>query len=559
MTSRNGRAFYAFLGIPYATPPVGALRFKAPWPPQPWGNTLNATQDGPMCMQKDYLDANLRVQGQEDCLYLNVYTPYLRPTEPLDVMVYIHGGGFFSGTGASYLWGPQYLLDKDIVLVTFNYRLGVLGFLSTGDSAAPGNFGLKDQVAALKWVQKNIAALGGNPNSVTIFGQSAGGASVHLQMLSPLSADLFHRAISQSGTALNAWAWPTDSLFLARRQATYVGCDPDDDTAGIVACLRKVDGEKLVDSVDNFKFWSIDPLVVFGPVVEEGAGAFLTANPFYVIQSGHYNRVPWMAGVVTNEGIIRAAAILSNDTLLEDLNRRLPLLGPRLLEISKSVVGSEDMVAYVWDRLVRFFLGNQTTITPDNSGDFLDMFTDRSFIHGVHKSAQLHQKANHPNLFLYHFSYRGLYSFTPVFARTTKNFGVSHCDDLIYLFHLPLLFPDWPPGHPDIQMSETIIQLWTDFAKCGDPTPYTTQRTNVANSATYGKAVNDALWDPVFPGKHLRYMKISAGPNLTMKQDWFKERMDFWDSLPLSENESHVIDPPYFLDLVYNFLVYLMK
>lgn len=512
-----------------------------------------------MCLQKNYLDFQPQIQGQEDCLYLNVYTPYLRPTARLDVMVNIHGGGFFSGTGASYLWGPQYLLDKDTVLVTFNYRLGALGFLSTGDSAAPGNAGLKDQVAALKWVQNNIAELGGNPNSVTIFGQSAGGACVHLHMMSPLSSGLFHRAISQSGTALNVWAWPKDSLFLARRQAAYAGCNPDDDTAGIVACLRKVDAKTLVGSGDSFKFWTIDPLDVFGPAVEIGPEAFLPANPFYIIQSGQFNRVPWMSGLLTNEGIIRVAAILTNATLLEDLNRRFPVLGPRLFEVSKSVEGGEDRVTYVWDRMVKFFLGNATIITPDNEEGFLDMFTDRSFIHGVHKSAKLHQNAGHRDLFLYHFNYRGVYSFTPVFGNTTKNFGVSHCDDLIYLFRLSILFPDWPSGHPDLQVSEMLVELWTNFAKYGHPTPQAKTGLRAVNSKNHGKSENDVLWEPVRPGNHMQYLELTAGPTLTMKQDWFKRRMDFWDSLPLLENESTNTGPPQFLEIIYNLLVHYMK
>ena len=133
----------------------------------------------------------------------------------------------------------------------------VAGFLSTEDSASPGNYGFKDQVAALKWVQNNIASLGGNPDCVTIFGQSAGAGSVHLQMLSPLSAGLFHRAISQSGTALGAWAWPVDSLYIAKRQAAFSGCDPEDTTYNIVDCLRAVDGKKLIDAGDKFKVNSV--------------------------------------------------------------------------------------------------------------------------------------------------------------------------------------------------------------------------------------------------------------------------------------------------------------
>ncbi|PSN33169.1 Venom carboxylesterase-6 [Blattella germanica] len=427
MTSRSGTNFHAFMGIPFAEPPIGELRFKvlkfhitvqAPEPPRPWNGVLNATADGPLCLQKNYLELNPQVQGQEDCLYLNVYTPNLRPEQPMCVMVYIHGGGFFAGTGASFLNGPQYLLDEDIILVTFNYRLGVLGFLSTEDSSSPGNYGLKDQVAALKWVQHNIASFGGNPNCVTIFGQSAGAASVHLHMLSPLSAGLFHRAISESGTALALWAAPLDSLAIAKRQALFVGCDPDEDTETM--------------------FWSVDPLDVFGPAVEQGVGAFLRANPLFLLRTGQFRRLPWMTGVVSDEGLIRLAPILTAPALLEDLNKRFNVLGPRQMELSKSVIGADGQ-----------------------------MYSDRSFVHSFHKSALMHQRAGHDSLFLYHFSYRGQYSYSMVLANSTKDFGVSHCDDLIYLFSTPLLFPPWPADSPDVNISKTLIELWTNFAKYG--------------------------------------------------------------------------------------------
>ncbi|CAG2055676.1 unnamed protein product, partial [Timema podura] len=354
MTSHCGRQFYAFQSIPYARPPVGELRFAPPKAALPWTGVLNATSDVPvMCIQKNYLLLNPSVSGVEDCLVLNVFTPELNRSRSLDVMVYIHGGGFFSGTGATVYNGPDYLMDKDIVLVTFNYRLGALGFLSTGDDEAPGNLGLKDQVTALRWVRDNIEAFGGNPNSVTIFGQSAGSSCVHYHILSKMSAEvylhsvkqfivtyktqaitssadimystelytrnntvrhcgagLFHRAISQSGTALNVFAWPIDGLDLARRQARLMGC-PERNTTELVACLRAADAGDLLDSGDAFHTWSVDPLNVYGPVIENnsltGGEAFLTDLPFSLIKKRQFNHVPWIQGVVANEGIIRAA------------------------------------------------------------------------------------------------------------------------------------------------------------------------------------------------------------------------------------------------------------
>ena len=169
----------------------------------------------------------------------------------LDVMVWFHGGGFVSGTASFY--GAEHLLDKDIVLVTVNYRLGPLGFLSTGDDQAPGNFGLKDQVASLRWVQDNILEFGGNPHSVTLFGESAGGSSVHFHMLSPLSRGLFHRGISQSGTALCSWALAPNgtSTHQAKKLARLLDC-PQHPSAALVACLRTKQADDIIATDKQF-------------------------------------------------------------------------------------------------------------------------------------------------------------------------------------------------------------------------------------------------------------------------------------------------------------------
>ncbi|EFX78588.1 hypothetical protein DAPPUDRAFT_53255 [Daphnia pulex] len=209
--SSTGKGIYAFRGIPYAQPPVGELRFKDPIPVKPWAGVLNAIHEGSPCVQLDSI--LFKMIGNEDCLVLNVYTPAIVTSTDvvsLPVMVWIHGGGFTVGNGnsgsVSDLYGPGYILNRDVVLVTLNYRLGAFGFLSTEDTEAPGNNGLLDQSLALRWVSDNIRYFGGNPDSVTIFGQSAGGASVEFQMLSPHSKGLFHKAIAQSGSTRCPWA-----------------------------------------------------------------------------------------------------------------------------------------------------------------------------------------------------------------------------------------------------------------------------------------------------------------------------------------------------------------
>nr|CAD7574329.1 unnamed protein product [Timema californicum] len=185
--SQPGSTYYSFQGIPYARPPVGYRRFKRPEPPDSWSGIRNALVEGSACIHIDSIFK--RIQGEEDCLYLNVYTPKLpggyTPLKP--VMVWIHGGGFHEGSGNTTIFGPDYLVHADVVLVTLNYRLGVLGFLCLNDTDVSGNNGLKDQVEALKWVQQNIAQFAGDPGNVTIFGESAGGACVHYHLLSPMS------------------------------------------------------------------------------------------------------------------------------------------------------------------------------------------------------------------------------------------------------------------------------------------------------------------------------------------------------------------------------------
>ncbi|CAH1975197.1 unnamed protein product [Acanthoscelides obtectus] len=178
-TAYKGNPYYSFRRIPYAEPPVGNRRFEPPTAKSKWNGTLDATKEGSQCVQSIN-----PVLGSEDCLFINVYTPSLKQ-DNIPVVVFIHGGGFSGGNSSYAAQPPDLFLDENVVFVMFNYRLGIFGFLSTEDLVAPGNNGLKDQVLALKWVQNNIHNFGGNPNAVTIFGQSAGAASVSYLMQSP--------------------------------------------------------------------------------------------------------------------------------------------------------------------------------------------------------------------------------------------------------------------------------------------------------------------------------------------------------------------------------------
>lgn len=312
-TSETGRTVSAFIGIPFASPPVGNLRFKAPTKATPWNSTLLTQHERSKCPQMDLLSGTFGMDGDEDCLYVNVYVPERATNNRLDVLVWFHGGvrkkqypllhvaksiaiyfqAFILGHGGPSTYGPDYLLDHDVILVAGNYRIGALGFLSTEDANCPGNFGLKDQAFLLQWVQDNIEHFGGNKDSVTIFGQSSGAQAVAYQMISPMSQGLFHRAISNSGGLLGP-ARSGVARLAATRLAELMNC-PAGDTGEMVDCLRQVAPEHLIYSGLSF------------PIVVE---SFESDEPAFIDQRNYNNRfsnfaqIPWLVGMNSEEGLL---------------------------------------------------------------------------------------------------------------------------------------------------------------------------------------------------------------------------------------------------------------
>lgn len=212
----------------------------------PLNEVVDATKEPNKCLQHDY-ETN-QVVGEEDCLYLNIYVPPQTKKSLLPVIVWFHEGAFQRGAGT--YTKAKYLMDRDVILVTLNYRLGLCGFLSTGDSVVPGNMGLKDQNLALRWVAKNIKHFGGNPQRISLFGASAGGSSVHFHYLSKSSADLFSSGVSFSGTALSLWAYDPKPMDTTKQLAATLGCD-NESTEFLVKCLKKLSGSVLMTGVRN--------------------------------------------------------------------------------------------------------------------------------------------------------------------------------------------------------------------------------------------------------------------------------------------------------------------
>jgi para-nitrobenzyl esterase len=332
----------AFKGIPFAAPPVGDLRWKEPQPLQNWDGVKQATQFGPRCMQRPIFgDMNFRSNGMgEDCLYLNVWTPAKSADEKLPVLVYYYGGGFMAGDGSEPRYEGAAMAKKGIVALTVNYRLGVFGFFAhpelTKESPkhASGNQGLLDQVAALKWVQQNIAAFGGDPKRVTIAGESAGSISVSSLMASPLSKDLIAGAIGESGAAINP-TLPPVPLAQGEEAGTKFAAAVNADS---LAALRAMPANQVLEATAK------PGMPRFASTID---GYFLPKSLVDILTAGEQARVPLLVGWNTEENNVRSVLGPNVEPAPENYKQALVrLYGEQADDVAKLYPGSttEEMI-----------------------------------------------------------------------------------------------------------------------------------------------------------------------------------------------------------------------
>lgn len=425
-----------FKGIPFAAPPVGDLRWRAPRPAAPWNGVRKGDQFAAICPQKTddldsiyYLDPGPQTLS-EDCLYLNVWTSARTGAECLPVMVFIYGGGFDHGSGTEkYYWGDD-LAHKGAVVVTFNYRVGVLGFLAhpelTLESGhhASGNYALMDQIAALAWMRRNIAAFGGDPKRVTIFGQSAGAASVGQLMASPLAKGLFQRAAAESGGI--GLGQGSRSLAVAEQAgvkfAEALG-------AQSIAELRAKTPDQLRSVPGQFR-----------PIVD---GYVLPLDPITIFKQGKQNDVPLIAGWVANEGGARHSTATSANAIAE----------------AHAAYGDQA------DAFLQLF---PAATDAEARASFYALAADRTAA-GQRNWLQLQNKTGKSKTYLY------LFSRVPPFPRDAKfregppaQLGAYHAVDLIYVFdHLYL--KNWPWTVDDLKIADQMSSFWVNFAATGDP------------------------------------------------------------------------------------------
>jgi bile salt-stimulated lipase len=346
-----------------------------------------------------------------------VFVPRENPNsqDKLDVIVHVHGGGYMYGNGLAYS-RPEVLMDRDVIFVTFNYRLGILGFLSTEDDVVPGNNGLKDQVMALRWVQNHIASFGGNPDSVTLTGLSAGGSSVHLHYFSEMSKGLFHRGFSQSGVALNSFSLQKGALEKAQRLAEAVGC-PSTPTRALADCLKQRHHKQILKQLPLFFSHLIFPFMPFTPVVEKGSKPFLSEHPYSLLTKGKINNVPWLCSNTLHEGtfpvmckthlhlfflfLLMEVSVLGND--LAHVSTNWESLAPDLLDFNYTLAPS------LWKdttkKITEFYLGKGQIDFDQNKDKVIKMFSDRIFLVDAETSVRMQAKASSSPVYYYYFSY----------------------------------------------------------------------------------------------------------------------------------------------------------
>lgn len=527
-----------FLGVPYAAPPTGEHRFQPPEPPSPWSDIRNATQFAPVCPQ-NIIDGRLPevmlpvwftnnldvvssyVQDQsEDCLYLNIYVPTeddIRDSGgPKPVMVYIHGGSYMEGTGNLYD-GSVLASYGNVIVITVNYRLGVLGFLSTGDQAAKGNYGLLDLIQALRWTSENIGFFGGDPLRITVFGSGAGGSCVNLLTLSHYSEGnrwsnstkgLFQRAIAQSGTALSSWAVSFQPAKYARMLATKVGCNVSD-TVELVECLQKKPYKELVDQ-------DVQPAryhIAFGPVID---GDVIPDDPQILMEQGEFLNYDIMLGVNQGEGLKFVENIVDSDDGISASDFDFAV--SNFVDNLYGYPEGKDVLRETIKFMYTDWADRHNPETRRKT--LLALFTDHQWVAPAVATADLHSNFGSPTYF-YAFYHHCQTDQVPAWA------DAAHGDEVPYVLGIPMIGPTelFPCNFSknDVMLSAVVMTYWTNFAKTGDPNQPVPQDTKFIH--TKPNRFEEVAWTR-YSQKDQLYLHIGLKPRV--KEHYRANKVNLW-------------------------------
>ncbi|GBP72734.1 Esterase FE4 [Eumeta japonica] len=438
-----------------ATDNYGCL--TGPLPPPTWLEIFEAVDKKVICPQHPYLfqmfPSALEYKMEENCLTANVFAPDTKETD-LSVVVYIHGGAFQIGMGHMFVH-DSLLNSGKIIVVNFNYRLGPHGFLCLGTEDAPGNAGMKDQVAALRWVKRNIAAFGGNPDDVTVAGYSAGATSVELLLASPSTRGLFNKMILESGSGVAVWAVQRDPLETAKTYAQSLGFDSDGD----IQDLEDFFTHLPIDTLQSeYSFTEMrDSTFYFAPCVEreEAKDPFLVDDPANIFKNGEYDKLPMLTGFADMEGILRLSSF---EQWKDDMNANFHDFLPADLRFA-----DDDERRKVAQEIKEFYFGD-SPINTDTVVGYVNYFSDVMFVYPTYRSVSLQAAAGSENLYLY------VYAF--VNNRTSTSYphvtGARHCSHMKVLgYNIFFIYRD-TETHNLKKMKQLLPDVWKNFIITGN-------------------------------------------------------------------------------------------
>ncbi|XP_036329456.1 esterase B1-like [Rhagoletis pomonella] len=509
--------YYSFECIPFAQPPLGALRFKAPLAATPWPGVLDCTQKAKKPIQKN--PRTNEIEGDEDCLYLNIYAKELASDKPLPVMVFLYGGGFERGDPTRDLHGPDYFMMKDVILVTIAYRLGPLGFLSLPDPAVgvPGNAGLKDQLLGLQWVADNISAFNGDPKNITLFGESAGAASTHYMMLTPLAKGLFHKAILMSGTVLCPWAL-SPVKELPKRLAQANGYTGDGSVRSVLDYLQHLPAEELVRPYLLTREENMDDcLFAFGPVVEP----YLTDNciipkqPHTLFANAWGNDIPLIISGTSFEGLLMFARIHMAPYLLHELNENHQHMLPLELKQKHDLDKQKELASKL--RETHFA---EKELRMEHVLNYCEYASYKVFWHPILRTVKARLRHARAPTYLYRFDFD-----SPEFNHQRIGYcgkevrGVSHVDDHSYLFYGNFAWK-LDKDTPEFRTIQRKIDIWTSFAANSDPSC---------------EKLGESKWMPLQSDGKLHCLNV--GEHLEVIELPEMHKLQVWDSLYEVEEE----------------------
>lgn len=475
----GGAEYASFRGVPYAKQPLGELRFQELLPPEPWRGVLDASAEGPVCPQSDVFYGRTQTASGgmgEACIHANVHVPLEAlpdPTDPADpaapglpMLVFIHGGGFAFGSGDADLHGPEYLVSKGVIVITFNYRLNVFGFLSLESALVPGNAGLRDAVTLLGWVRRNARAWGGDPAHVTLAGQSAGAVITHMVTLTPAARGLFHRAILMSGTGFSEF-FSSSPQFAKTINGLFLPL------LGINASLpadqihQKLIATPLEDIMAaNKKLIDLFGLTTFVPVVESplpGVTAVLDEDPEVSVDSGRGRHVPLLIGFTDVECESFRPRFKEIDIVAQIENLPTIVVSPRLTFRAPQTLP-------VLAKLIQNEYFNETA---DLDG-FVRLCTDQYYKYPALRLAAKRAATGAP-AYLYRFSYGGEHSAWKE-GRGLRYAGAAHVEDLTYVFRANAVLgalqrDELARPDNDAAMKDKMTDIIVNFMRYGHPMP----------------------------------------------------------------------------------------